>query len=164
MHKTKNSSVRSMGRTSQEQAPSTSQAQAQLLPRSESSAVLSATSPITSPIDARKWIETRGYILAGEQYSRPKLADILFTLAVEAKIPANVKNAIVAVAFLIEDTAKKTSHRLFPAKSSPRSMKSLSSINNKLDSAKKFLTAIMSQQAEATSSLQKAVASFASNV
>src|ERR1700683_741051 len=104
MHKMKNSSVCSMGRASQEQAPPASQA---LLPRSESSAVLTATSPISSPIDARKWIETRGYILAGEQYSRPKLADILFTLAVEDKIPADVKNAIVAVAFLIEDTAEE---------------------------------------------------------
>src|ERR1700683_4729604 len=107
MHKTKNSSVRSTGQASQEQAPPASQAQVQLLPRSELSAVLTATSPITSPIDARKWIETRGYILSGEQYSRLKLADILFTLAVKAKIPTNVKNTIVAVAFLIKDTAEE---------------------------------------------------------
>ena len=164
MHKTKNSSVRSTGRTSQEQAPSTSQAQAQLLPRSESSAVLSATSPITSPIDARKWIETRGYILAGEQYSRPKLADILFTLAVEAKIPADVKNAILAVAFLIEDTAEEDFASSLSSKIISKIDESLSSINNELDSAKKFLTATTSQQAEATISLQKAVDSFTSDV
>ena len=104
------------------------------------SAVLSATSPITSPIDARKWIETRGYILAGEQYSRPKLADILFTLAVEAKIPADVKNAILAVAFLIEDTAEEDFASSLSSKIISKIDESLSSINNELDSTKKFLT------------------------
>jgi len=78
-----------------------------MLPRSESTAVLSATSPITGPDDARKWIEAKGYILSGERYSKPKLADILFTLAVDTKISTEVKNAIVAVAFLIEDIAEE---------------------------------------------------------
>jgi hypothetical protein len=95
MNKAKNASIRFLGRSSQEQTPSP----ATLLPRSEATAVLAATGPITGPDDAHKWIETKGYILSGERYSKLKLADILFSLAVDAKILAEVGGVVAAVAF-----------------------------------------------------------------
>jgi hypothetical protein len=94
--KNNNSSARSVGCSSQEQTPLPTS----LLPQSESTAVLTATSPITGPNDVHKWIEAKGYILSGEQYSKLKLADILFSLAVDAKILTEVKNTIIVAAFL----------------------------------------------------------------
>jgi len=161
MNKSKSSSsARSVGRSGQEQPPT----QAQILPRSETTAVLSATSPITGPGDARKWIETKGYILSGEKYSKPKLADILFTLAAEAKIPTEVKNAIVSVAFLIEDIAEEDFAASLSAKIVSKFDTALLSINNEVENTKKFLSATTTQQAEATISLQKSVEDFKSNV
>ena len=161
MHKAKGSSTaRTSGRSSQEQTPTSTP----LLPRSESTAVLTATSPITGPDDARKWIETKGYILSGEQYSKPKLADILFSLAVDAKIPTEVKNAIVAVAFLIEDLAEEDFAASLSTKIITKIEKAMASISSEADSAKKFLSATTTQQAEATIVLQKAVQDFSSSV
>ena len=161
MNKSKsNSSARSVGRSSQEQTPT----QASLPPRSELTAILTATSPITGPRDARKWIETKGYILSGEQYSKPKLADILFTLAAEAKIPTEVKNAIVSVAFLIEDIAEEDFAASLSTKIISKFETALSSINNEVESTKKFLSATTTQQAEATIALQKTIEDFSSSI
>jgi hypothetical protein len=160
MNKSKSSSARSVGCSSQDQTPS----QTSLLPRSESTAVLTATSPITGPEDARKWIETKGYILSGEQYSKPKLADILFTLAAEAKIPTEVKNTIVSVAFLIEDIAEEDFAASLSTKIISKFETALSSISSEVKSTKKFLSATTTQQAEAMIALQKTVEDFTSNV
>jgi hypothetical protein len=155
-----NSSARLVGHSSQEQTPT----QASLPPQSKLTAVLTATSPITGPRDARKWIETKGYILSGEQYNKPKLADILFTLAAEAKIPTKVKNAIVSVAFLIEDIAEEDFTASLSTKIISKFETALSLINSKVKSTKKFLSATTTQQAEATITLQKTIEDFSSNV
>lgn len=111
-----------------------------------------------------KWIKTKGYILSGEQYSKPKLADILFTLAAEAKIPTEVKNAIVSVAFLIEDIAKEDFAASLSTKIISKFETALLSINSEVESTKKFLSATTTQQAEAMIVLQKTVEDFTSNV
>jgi hypothetical protein len=79
----------------------------QLLPRSEALSGLSFNSPISSPQDVRSWFETKGWILSSEQYTKPKLADILFMVATDTKIPPESKSAIMAVAYLIEDIAEE---------------------------------------------------------
>jgi hypothetical protein len=159
MNKAKNASVRSLGRSSQEQTPSPTT----LLPQSEAMAVLTATGPITGPDDECKWIETKGYILSGECYSKLKLADILFSLAVDAKIPAEVKNAIAAVAFLIEDLAEEDFGASLSTKIISKIESAMTLINSEADNAKKFLSATTMQQAEATIVLQKAAQDFSSS-
>jgi hypothetical protein len=160
MNKAKNASVRSSGCSSQEQTP----LPATLLPRSEATAVLAAMGPITGPDDARKWNETKGYILSGERYSKLKLADILFSLAIDAKIPAEVKNAIAAVAFLIKDLAEEDFAASLSTKIISKIESAMTSINSEADNAKKFLSATTMQQAEATIVLQKAGQDFSSSV
>jgi hypothetical protein len=162
MNKAKNSStsVRSSGCSSQEQTLTSTP----LILRSESTAILTAISPITGRDDARKWIETKGYILSGEQYSKLKLADILFSLAVDAKIPTEVKNMIGVVAFLIKDLAEEDFAASLSTKIITKIKTAMTSINSKVDSAKKFLSATTTQQAEAMIVLQKAIQDFSSSV
>ncbi|KAG6867599.1 hypothetical protein C0993_000728, partial [Termitomyces sp. T159_Od127] len=56
----------------------------------------------------RRWLETKSWILAGEPYDRMKLARVLMTAAVSSKGPridSEAKNAILAVALLMEEDA-----------------------------------------------------------
>ena len=135
-----------------------------LLLRSEATAVLAATSPITGPDNAHKWIKTKGYILSGEWYSKPKLADILFSLAVNAKILTKVKNAIVVVAFLIEDLTEEDFAASLSTKIISKIESAMTLINSEADSAKNFLSATTTQQAEAMIALQKTTQDFSSIV
>ena len=144
MNKTKNGSTRASNRVSQETLSS------QLLPRSESISALSATSPITGPKDARNWIESKGYILSGERYTKPKLTDILFTVAIDSKVPSEVKSAILVVAILIEDLAKEDFAMSIVDKLIGKIDGALSNLNLEVDNMKKFLVATSTQQAEAT--------------
>ncbi|KAG5330518.1 hypothetical protein C0989_008870, partial [Termitomyces sp. Mn162] len=77
--------------------------------RSKFSALLMAHGgPVRSLSNARKWLETKGWILAGEPYNRMKLARMLMTAVVISKgvkLENEAKNAILAVAFLMEDDA-----------------------------------------------------------
>jgi hypothetical protein len=53
--------------------------------------------------DAWTWLDMQGWILAGERYTKPKLADIIFTVALSPKFLNDASSAIEAVAFLIEE-------------------------------------------------------------
>ena len=75
----------------------------QLLPRPDVMAALASNSPISSSGDAKTWFESKGWILSGENYTKSKLADILFTVAINVKLPNEAKSAIAAVAYILED-------------------------------------------------------------
>lgn len=62
-------------------------------------------SPMTNAKDASSWLETKGWILTSKNYTKPKLADILFTVALTQKLPSDVSATIKAVTLLIEDFA-----------------------------------------------------------
>src|ERR1700736_6537375 len=97
MNKTKGSSLCSSSSANQDQMPS------QLLPRSKVLAALASNSPISSSWDAKIWFESNGWILSGENYSKSKLADILFTVVIDIKMPNEAKLAIAVVAYLLKD-------------------------------------------------------------
>ena len=78
-------------------------------------------------------------------------------MAVDAKIPTEVKNAIVAVAFLIEDLAEEDFAASLSTKIITKIEKAMASISSEADSTKKFLSATTTQQAEATIVLQKVI-------
>ncbi|KAG6884181.1 hypothetical protein C0993_000583 [Termitomyces sp. T159_Od127] len=80
----------------------------QLLPaRSKFSTLLMAYGgPVRSAGKAQRWLEAKGWILVGEPYDHMKLAHVLITAAMVSKGPNlknEVKNAVLAVAFLLED-------------------------------------------------------------
>jgi hypothetical protein len=158
MYKPKNGSARASSRVNQDLSS------AQLLPRSEALAALAAMGPVSSTKDAYNWVESKGFILAGEQYTKPKLADILFTVAMDAKIPSEVKSAIIAVAFLIEDLSEDDFSASIADKIINRIEGTLSNLNTEVGNTEKFLAATSTQQAEATLAFQKAVDTFSGNI
>jgi hypothetical protein len=158
MNKSKSGSTRASIRGSQ------GRLSPQLLPRSEALSSLTFNNPISSPRDARSWFETKGWILAGEQYTKPKLADILFTVATDAKIPTESKSAIMAVAYLIEDIAEEDFAASISDKIIAKIDDALSNLSADIDNTKKFLAATGTQQAESTLAFQEAVEIFSGNV
>jgi hypothetical protein len=133
-----------------------------LLSRAELEVQLDAAiGPITGIKDARVWLDTRGWILAGEKYSKPKLADILFTVALTQKLPNDACSAIKAVAFLIADLAEQDFSATLANTNAEKIATQLNSSINKLASGvastKDFLNATTRQQAEATLALQESI-------
>ncbi|KAG5350664.1 hypothetical protein C0989_009903 [Termitomyces sp. Mn162] len=80
----------------------------QLPTRSEFGTLLQAQGgPIKSAADARRWLETKSWILAGEPYDRMKLARVLMAVVSSKgpRIDSEAKNAILAVALLMKEDA-----------------------------------------------------------
>jgi hypothetical protein len=130
-----------------------------LLSRAELDAQLdAATGPVTSEKDARVWLDTRGWILAGEKYSKPKLADILFTVALTQKLPNDACSAIKALAYLIaEQDFSTTLANTIAEKIATQINSSIDKLTSGIASTKDFLDATTRQQAEATLALQESV-------
>ncbi|KAG6882616.1 hypothetical protein C0993_009844 [Termitomyces sp. T159_Od127] len=103
--------------------------------------------------EARKWLETNGWILAAEPYDCTKLVSILATAALYSK-PAESKNTVLAIAFLLEaditDQVSSTLVDTFLTKAMGR----LSSLVVKLGSTAEFLVANDAQRAESTLALK----------
>ncbi|KAF8799543.1 hypothetical protein BYT27DRAFT_7263847 [Phlegmacium glaucopus] len=75
-----------------------------LATRSEINALVTGNSgPITNSSEARKWLETKGWVLSREDYDRSKMARILLTISLLPKMPQEAVNAIRATAFILED-------------------------------------------------------------
>ena len=101
----KKSAARTSSRSSSS-AGNVSPGNRELLSRADVATQLQASpGPVTSTKDARSWLEAKSWILAGEKYTKPKLANILFTIALTQKLTSEASAAIKAVAFLIEDLA-----------------------------------------------------------
>ena len=158
MNMTKSSSTRSSSRANLDQMPS------QLIPRSDAITALAIASPISGARDAKSWLESKGWILSGERYTKLKLADILFSVAIDTKIPSEAKSAIIAIAYLIEDIAEDDYAASLAEKVVSKIDNALSNFNSEVDSTKKFLAATSAQQAENTLTFQKAVEAFSGNV
>ena len=78
--------------------------QRNLTTRSDINALIAGSpGPVSNPSEARKWLETKGWILNGENYNRTKVVDILLTTSLLPKIPPETANAVRAAAFLLED-------------------------------------------------------------
>jgi hypothetical protein len=138
----------------------------EMIPRAELEAHLQASpGPVTSVKDARSWLEAKGWILAGENYTKPKLADILFTVALTQKLPSDSCAAIKAVAFLIKDIADRDLSDSIAASITDRIASQISSSIDNLTagvaSTKEFLDAVAQQQAETTVKLQESTLSNA---
>ena len=127
-------------------------------------AALASSVPVSSPQDAKIWFESKGWILSGENYTKSKLVDILFTVAINSKIPIEAKLIILAIAFLLEAIAKDDLATSLLDKILEKLDGAISNFKVDVDSTKKFLTATSSQQAECTLAFQTAVEAFSGNV
>jgi hypothetical protein len=136
----------------------------QLLPRSEVLAVLTSNSPISSSRDAKNWFKSKGWILSGEKYSKSKLADILFTVVINVKMPNEAKLAIAVVTYILEDIVEEDFVSALSDKILAKLDGAISNLSVDVDNTKRFLAATSSQQVEGTLAFQKAVEVFSGNV
>jgi len=131
-------------------------------PRPNLEAQLRASpSPVSSVKDARFWLEKKGWMLNSENYTKNKLADILFSASLSFKIPPEANTAIRAVAYLIRDLADEEHAASLMDKIidqlTNRLIKPISSLDSAVSSAKNFLDATSQQQASDLLNLQESI-------
>jgi hypothetical protein len=136
----------------------------ELLSRANLKAQLQASlGPVTDAKDTRSWLEAKRWILASEKYTKPKLADILLTVALTQKLPSDVCATIKAVAFFIGDLADQdlsdSIASLITDKVTSKISSSMDNLAAKFATTKGFLDAVTQQQAEATVVLKESVLS-----
>ena len=115
----------------------------------------SEPNPVSKVSDAKSWLETKAWILAGENYLKPKLADILFTVALTMKLTPEVSSAIKVVALLIEDLAEEDFSASLSDKILAKISASFDNFSLEIDSTKEFLEAMSQKQASIVLDAQK---------
>ena len=127
-----------------------------LLTRSEINTRLSSEpNPVASVFEAKSWLEMKGWILAGEDYTKPKLTDILFTVALTSKLTPEASLAIKAMALLIKDLAEEDFSASLSDKIILKMTESINDLKSEIDNAKDFLEATSQKQASITVDAQK---------
>ena len=86
---------------------------------------------------------------------KPKLADILFTVALTSKLTPEASSAIKAVALLIEDVVEKDFSASLSDKIVSKITESINDLKSEIDNAKDFLEATSQKQASITVDAQK---------
>jgi hypothetical protein len=128
--------------------PTTGGSQQGLAPRSDINALLAGNpGPITDAAGARWWLDSKGWVLAGEEYDRPKMVSVLLMASLLPRVPLEAANAIRAVAYIIEcDIIDKTADLL--ANTVATKVKTdLHDLVSGLTASKTFLEASATQQA-----------------
>ena len=115
--------------------------------------------PIRNARDARKWLDTKGWVLSEEPYDRSKIVRILLTAAAQPKVPQTTANAIQAAAFLIEEDILDSSVSLLSDVLTNKLTPILSDAIPDFSSTKTFLDAISNQQANALNDLKQYISS-----
>ena len=125
------------------------------------SQIAASAGPVTSEKEARSWLEKQGWILASEQYSKNKLADILFSVALAFKLPNEAVTALRSVAYLLRDLGKDDLASTISAKLIDKIANGLSKpidkFSDSIAAANNFLLATSQQQASDLLSLQDSV-------
>jgi hypothetical protein len=131
-------------------------------PRADLEAQLNASaSPVASAKDACAWLEKKGWVLTSESYSKNKLAEILFSVALSFKLPPDADTAIRSVAHIVreraeEDLASSLSDKLID-KITNKISEPIDKLLSSVTSAKNFIDAASQQQATELLSLQESV-------
>jgi hypothetical protein len=118
--------------------------------------------PIRNSRDARKWLDSKGWILSEEPYDRSKIVRILLTAAALPKVPTEASIAIRAAAFLIEENVLDTNASRISDALATKITPLLTNILPDLSPTKSFIDAITSQQADTLSDLKDIVSSHSS--
>jgi hypothetical protein len=116
--------------------------------RSGISALLSGDSgPVKTLSDARSWLDKKGWVLAGEQYDRSKMTNILFTVSLLPKLPLDAVAAIRAVALIIEDNIEDSLSSALSSAIADKFLARIGNVPDELTRAKEFLEATSTKQA-----------------
>ena len=134
----------------------------ELLPQADLEAQLQASpSPMTDAKDASSWLEAKEWILASKKYTKPKLADILLTVALTQKHPSDTCAAMRVVAFLIKALANQdlldSIASLITNKVTLQISSSIDNLATEFATTKGFLDAVVHQRAKATVALKESV-------
>ncbi|KAG6877438.1 hypothetical protein C0993_007319 [Termitomyces sp. T159_Od127] len=117
------------------------------------SLLASDSGPVKTLPEARKWLESNGWILAAEPYDRAKIVSILATTALSSKL-SEMRSTVLAGALLLEaDVADHTADSIADAIAT-KALGKLSGLVEKLGSTAEFLTANDAQRAESTLALK----------
>ena len=123
--------------------------------------IRTSQSPVSLAKDVRSWLEGKGWLLNSEDSTSAKLSDILFSVTLTFKLPADASAAIRAVAFMLhahsdDCTAVKVSDHVID-KMINKISNPLAKFNDALDATKGFLDATTQKQASELLALQDAV-------
>ncbi|KAF8055947.1 hypothetical protein FPV67DRAFT_1536105 [Lyophyllum atratum] len=127
--------------------------------RSDISALLVGESgPIKSSRDARRWLETKGWVLVGEPYDRTKLVRILLSAGLDlssrtTEKRTDAKLAVFSVAFLLEDDITDNISEALADAVASKALARIESATDKLTTSAAFLAATETKQAETTLAL-----------
>ena len=131
-------------------------------PRADLEAQLRASpSPVSSAKDARSWLEKKGWMLNCEDYSKKKLADILFSASLVFMLPPEANTAIHSIAYLIRDLAEEEliaslTNKIIDQLAN-RLNEPIASLNSTVSAAKNFLDTTSQQHATDLLSLQDSI-------
>lgn len=120
--------------------------------------------PVTNGSDARKWLNTKGWIIDGEQFDRSKIVNILLTVSLLPRIPPEAINAIRAVAFILDDDIIDNLSSSLAAAVAEKVNAGLTEITKNLERSASFLEANSVQQAATTLDLKQAAAKPANSL
>lgn len=138
------------GRTSARSASTsgTPAAPRDLPSRSDLTAIVAGVDgPINNTSDARLWLDKKGWVLAGEKYNSSKLSNILLTVSLLPKLPADAASAIRAVAYLIESNLEDDTSSSLAKATAEKFLSLIGSVPDAFNKAKDFLEATSTQQA-----------------
>ncbi|KAG5349036.1 hypothetical protein C0989_006460 [Termitomyces sp. Mn162] len=128
-----------------------------LLARSEFSTLLMGHGGLVrSAGEAQRWLEAKGWILVGKPYDCMKLAHVLMTAAMISKgmkLENEVKNAVLAVAFLLEDDVNDKILNFLADAVTAKVLDRINPIFHRITSSLNFATASNTTQAETTLAL-----------
>ncbi|KAF8804972.1 hypothetical protein BYT27DRAFT_7299169 [Phlegmacium glaucopus] len=111
--------------------------------------------PVTNISDARRWLESKGWVLSGEEYDRSKIAKILLTVSLLPKMPPEAVSAIRASAFILEDDIADKASTLIASTVANKVNESLANVLTELAATRSFFEASSTQQANTTLSLKE---------
>ena len=120
-----------------------------LASRAELNSLIAGNSgPINNDIEARKWLDTKGWVLAEEEYDRSKMVKILLTASLLPRISTEAANTIRAVAFILDTDITDNISTSLATAVSDKINTNLSTILTGLTASQTFLEALSTQQAE----------------
>jgi hypothetical protein len=108
---------------------------------------LGDSSPVQSLEDAQSWLDKKGWVLAGEKYDRLKMVNILMTVSLLPKLPADAAAAIRSVTLLIDDNIKDSLSSDISTAVANKLCAHLGNITDELSRAKDFLEATSTKKA-----------------
>ena len=153
----------STGDTPTSEIPPTNSQQGLASRSTINSLIAGAPGPVSDAAGARRWLDSKGWVLAGEEYDRSKMVSVLLTASLTPRIPSEAATAIRAVAFLLESNITDKTADHLANEVSNKVKAELTHIISGLSATQSFLEASATQQANSIIELKEITATTKSN-